>query len=101
MLFGILPKGVFGYAVMPRIMPRIRNLWMGGFHYVPFFLALVYQLVRLLPQGHPYLMPQNMGRYGVRHVIAEAGRNLIFNVKNLDQILLFGLILEALPILPC
>ncbi|MDH5722853.1 MAG: DotA/TraY family protein [Alphaproteobacteria bacterium] len=97
-MFGLLPKGTLNYAIMPHFMPRLRDLWTGGFHYVPYFLALVFQMVRLLPQNHPYVMPRNMGRFGVRHVLAQAALNLRFKVKNIDQLFLFGLILVGIVI---
>lgn len=97
-MFGLLPKGTFGYAFMPHFLPRLRDLWTGGFHYVPYFLALVFQMVRLLPQNHPYLMARNMGRYGVRHVLAQAAYNLKWSPKNADQVLLYGLVLIGIVI---
>jgi len=64
-----------------------------GFQYIAFFVALVYQLVRLIPEGHPYTDTNNIGRFSIRHVIAEAANHLTFNLKNVDQIILFCLIL--------
>ena len=97
-MFGLLPKGSLNYAIMPHFLPRLRDLWTGGFHYVPYFLALVFQMVRLLPQNHPYMMPRNMGRFGVRHVLAQAAFNLKLNLKNIDQLFLFALVLIGIVI---
>lgn len=98
MLGFALPKGVLSYAFMPQVMPRLRSLITGGLGHIPYFLALIYQMVGLLPQSHPYVMGYNVGRFGVRHVIAEAANNLEFNFKNLDQIILFAVILVGLVI---
>lgn len=98
MLGFVLPKGVLSYAFMPQVMPRMRTLVAGGLGHIPYFLALVYQMVGLLPQSHPYVMGYNVGRFGVRHVIAEAANNLNWNFKNLDQIILFFVILVGLVI---
>ncbi len=84
-----LTKNVFRYAAMPEIMPRVRSLVFGGFGYIPFFIASLYQMVGLLPRNHPYLMPNNVGRFGVRHVIAQAASNITFSLKNIDQIVMF------------
>lgn len=91
-------KGAFKYAVMPGIMPRTRNLLAGGLGYVPFFIAVVYQMVGLLPRNHPYLAQHNIGRYGVRHVVAEAASNVVFSFKNIDQIILFAAVLAGMVI---
>ncbi|PCI55609.1 MAG: hypothetical protein COB36_08290 [Alphaproteobacteria bacterium] len=74
---------------MPRIVPRVKNLFSSGFAYVSFWMAQIYFVVRLLPANHPYLSSVNIGRFGVRHVITEASRNLTFSRKNIDQILVY------------
>ncbi|MCK5375052.1 MAG: DotA/TraY family protein [Alphaproteobacteria bacterium] len=42
---------------------------------------------------------QNSGRFGIRHVVAAAGKNLNFSWKHLDQIILYFTILIGLTIL--
>lgn len=81
------------YTLLPGILPRIFAFFTSGFSYLSYYMALVYGMVRLLPDDHPYLVPQNVGRYGVRHVISEAADNLVFKRQNIDQILIFFLIL--------
>lgn len=98
MLGYMLPKGVFSYAFMPQVMPRLRAFFSGGFGHIPYLLAVIYQMVGLLPQTHPYVQSYNIGRFGVRHVIAEAANNLKFSFKHLDQILLFVIILVGMVI---
>ena len=96
-MFGLLlPKGLFSYSVMPQIVPRMRDLFMSGFHYIPFFIAVVYQMVGLLPRSHPYLNQRNIGLYGIRHVVCEAARNVKFSLKNIDQILMFVAVIVGL-----
>ena len=84
---------------MPGVLPRLNSLFFGGFQYIPYFIAMVYNVVRLLPAGHPYLNPANIGRFGLRHVIAEAANNLVFKWKNIDQFLLFFIVLAGLAVL--
>ncbi len=91
-------SSIWRYAALPAFKPRIYALVASGFQYIAFFIALVYQLVRLLPEGHPYTNAANMGRFGIRHVIAEAANNLTFNVKNIDQLIIFSLILIGMMI---
>ncbi len=91
-------KNVFRYAALPEIMPRVRTLMFGGLGYIPFFIAIVYQMVGLLPKDHPYIMQKNIGRFGVHHVLAEAANNLTFSLKNIDQIILYIAVLAGIVI---
>lgn len=70
-----------------------------GFSTIPFFMALIYQAVRLLPSNHPYANAVNIGRFGMRHVIAEAANNLVISSKNIDQIIVFAASLMGLGLL--
>ncbi len=84
---------------MPRILPRTKNLFASGFAYISFLMAHIYFMVRLLPPTHPYLSSENIGRFGVRHVIVEASRNLKFSVKNIDQVLVYFAMLAGVVML--
>ncbi len=87
------PKKVLGYMFMPRIIPRIKELVGSGFGWVAMLMAIIYQSVRLLPPAHPYTNPANKGKFGIRHVIVEAWGNLTFKRANIDQIVIFCLLL--------
>jgi conjugal transfer/type IV secretion protein DotA/TraY len=95
----ILNSSIVRYAVLPGFLPRIAGLFSGGFVHIAYLMAVIYQSLRLLPPGHPYLDPRNMGRYGVRHVIAEAANNLVFSKRNIDQIVVFSMVLIGLGLL--
>jgi hypothetical protein len=95
----ITRRQVIRYSVLPGFKPRLKELFASGFHYIPFLIALVYQSVRLLPANHPYCIPANLGKFGIRHVIAEAANNLVINRKNIDQLLLFLMILFGLALI--
>lgn len=86
---GVTHKDVLKYSFLPGFKGRFKDLFASGFQYIPYFIALVYGAVRLLPANHPYLSASNMGRYGVRHVIAEAANNIVLSRENIDQIILF------------
>ncbi len=90
---------VIKYAVLPGILPRIRELVGSGFSQLAFMMALVYGMVRLLPQGHPYLNSANIGRYGLINVIAEAANNLVISKDNIDKLIIFVVLLFGLMIL--
>ncbi len=80
-------------VLLPGILPRVRDLFGSGFSYLSLFIAQVFFAVRLLPANHPYLNHANTGRFGIRHVISEARRNLVFKWDRLDQIIVFFLII--------
>ncbi len=86
---GVSHKDILRYSFLPGFKGRFKELFGTGFQYIPYFIALVYGAVRLLPANHPYLSPANMGRYGVRHVVAEAANNIVLSRENIDQIILF------------
>lgn len=92
----IKTKEVVTYVTMPRVVPRLKGLFASGFGYLSFLMAHVYKIVRLIPENHPYLLTENIGRYGIRHVVAEAANNLKFSFRNLDQIIIFVALLAGL-----
>lgn len=52
-------------------------------------MASLYAAVGLLPANHPYLNGANTGRFGMRHVMVEAGRRLTFDRRHADQIVIY------------
>ena len=87
------------YSVLPGIWPRIKVLLGSGLSFLAGTLAVVYYNLGLLPANHPYLDRENFNRFGVRHVVAAAGKNLVFSWKNIDKIFLYFTILVGLTIL--
>ena len=92
---GITATSVLKYATMPGIIPRLKRLFGTGFSHLAFLMAQIYVMVGLLPATHPYNNPQNTGRYGIRHVIAESANNLVLSRQNIDKILIFVAILAG------
>jgi len=88
-------KSVFKYVLLPGIIPRAKELGGGGFAYLAFLFASVYNSVRILPSTHPFVNPANIGTFTIRQVIAAAANNIEFNRRNLDQIVVFFVILAA------
>lgn len=86
---GVQSKQIFNYIIMPGIVPRLRGLFASGFGFLAALMAQIYFMVRLLPAGHPYLNPENKGKFGIRHVIAAAANNLVVKKENIDQIAIF------------
>jgi len=61
-------------------------------------MAQIYGLVRLLPANHPYLNAQNIGGFGLKHVVAEAANHLVLSRKNIDQLIIFTALLAGIVI---
>ncbi len=95
----VKPGQVLSYTLLPGIVPRVKDFSQEGFGWLAHLMALIYAMARLLPPGHPYLNPANKGRFGVRHVIAEAAKNLKFSWKNADQIIIFLALLSGFVLL--
>jgi conjugal transfer/type IV secretion protein DotA/TraY len=92
-------KNVLRYMLLPNIIPQIKELAGSGFGYFAFLIATVYNAVRILPANHPYLNPSNIGKFGLREVIAAAANNITVNKNNWDQILIFVAILAGILLL--
>lgn len=92
-------KSVLRYVLLPGIIPRAKELGGGGFAYLAFLFASVYRSVRILPPTHPFVNPANIGAFTIRQVIAAAANNIQFNRKNIDQILVFFVILAAVALM--
>lgn len=92
-------RRVAKYVLLPGIIPQIKELTRGGFGYLAFLIALVYQAVRILPANHPYGQYKNIGKFGIRQVVAMAANNVKFTKANIDQIIVFFAIIAALIIL--
>lgn len=92
----ITTKSVATYVFLPGIIPRLKALFGSGFQMFAYLIAQIYSLVRLLPSSHPYLNPDNIGRFNVLNVISEAANNIEINLKNIDQIIVFSAILAGL-----
>lgn len=89
-------KSVLGYALLPGIIPRAKELGNSGFGYLAFLFAHVYQAVRILPVGHPYLNAANIGNFSVFQVMAAAANNLEISKRNIDQIIVFVALLVGI-----
>ncbi len=94
-----MTRKTVAYLTLPGIWPRLKALFASGFSYVSFFMALVFNMIRLLPDNHPYLNYMNFGRFGLHHVLWQAWKNLAFTRRNIDQIIVFFTLLSGVVIL--
>lgn len=90
---------ILKYTMLPGFLPRIAAIFRNGFAHTAYIIAIIFNNVRLLPNNHPYLLQENFGRYGIRHVIAQASSNLVYSRRNIDQIIIFYTILIGIILL--
>ncbi len=95
----ISKKKIFKTALLPEYYPRLKQLFGSGFANVAYLIAVVYNLVRIMPASHPYLKSDNIGKYSILQVIGEASNNIDLKKENIDQIIIFFAVLSALLIL--
>ncbi len=96
---------VIKYMALPGILPRIGKL-LGGFKNLAYFIAVVFNTLRILPDNHPFLRAENHGTYSVYRVLIESRRHLVFDRRNIDKVTIFfvvllGLVLLALQFVLC
>lgn len=92
-------KDFLSYTLTPQLIPRARRIFSGGFAHLAFFMALVYRAVGLIPTQHPCTEARNIGKFGLRYVIALAANNIRLDRRHIDQLVIFMAILAAMVIL--
>ena len=95
----ISARKIAGYVFLPRILPRLQDLFASGFGYFAYLIAAVFQTVRILPATHPYTNAANIGKFGVRDAVFAAASSITISRKNIDQIIIFVTILAGIGIL--
>ena len=85
----ITTKGFLGYTLLPQMLPRMRDILSVSFSHFSYFVALIFEAVRLLPAEHPYLRSAYFGKYSVYQVLREAFKRLKFDFKHIDQVFIF------------
>lgn len=89
-----MTKGtVLKYTLLPGVMPRAREFLTFGLTHVAFYVAMIFEAVKILPRNHIYLNPENFGKYTISQVLAQTFKYLRFDRKHMDQVFIFGTIL--------
>ncbi|MBI4031679.1 MAG: DotA/TraY family protein, partial [Proteobacteria bacterium] len=87
---------IIKYAALPGLLPRAGRLFFSGFSHIAMYMAAAFHAARLLPYNHPYLRADSIGRYGMRHVLMEARRNLVIKRENIDQVIIYYAVLGGI-----
>lgn len=93
-----IAKSVVAYAVLPDIWSRVVGC-IPRFGMIAYFMAIIFQTIKLLPERHPFFEPSRMGTYRVRDVLAAAANNLHGGFKNADHYIVFGVFLIGMVLL--
>lgn len=96
---GITRGQALRYFFLPQIFPRAGKLLGSGFINLPYFIVVVLNTVRIIPDNHPYLRRDHHGRYSIFEAMAVGANNIEFNRKNIDKITIFGTILVGMALL--
>ncbi|MEM6780737.1 MAG: hypothetical protein AAF569_02620 [Pseudomonadota bacterium] len=92
-------KQFFKYTLLPEFGSRISQLVGSGFGNLAYLMAYIYNTAGILPNNHEYLRASSIGKFGIRHVIAEASQHVKFDRYHIDQVLIFCAILIGIVLL--
>ena len=92
-------ESVIRYTFTPEIVPRVRRLFGTGFPNLAYMIVVVFNTLAILPPGHPYLHPQNRGRFSVLQALGAVAAHLRFDRKHADHVFIFGVILSGIVML--
>ena len=93
---GITRGQIARYTLLPQLLPRISKLLRSGFINLPYFMVVILNTVRIIPNNHPYLKASSHGTYSMFQALAVAANNITFDRKNIDKITIFGVILTGI-----
>lgn len=103
-MFGTIKIGVcvrvtagkaLNYAVMPGILPRLKDILFSGFSVVTQIIAVICYMVGLLPKNHPCFTAEHRHEYGLMRILVICANGIEFKWKYIDKIIVFGLILAG------
>ncbi len=83
------------YILLPGIIPRVRDFLRAPFSFLAALFAMTFEMVRLLPRGHPYVDPANFGTFGMIDVLRAGAAHLVFDLKHIDRILIYFAVVAA------
>jgi conjugal transfer/type IV secretion protein DotA/TraY len=87
------------YMLLPQVLPRVGKLFSSGFNGLPYFIAVVFNTLGLIPGIHPCLSLKHRKEYSVLNVLGIAAEHLTLDWKNIDKIVLFISILSGIVLL--
>ncbi len=90
------PGTIVRYALLPGLWPRAKELFGGGFPHLAFLIANLFEMMRLLPANHAYLLRANFGRYSILDVMRAAYTGLGTGWRNIDKFIVFFTVLAGL-----
>lgn len=96
---GISRGDAYRYVLLPQVLPRVGKLIGSGFAFIPLFVLLVFNTLRIIPDNHSLMRKDRQGKYSLFQVLAAASANITFDLKNLDKITIFIVVLGGIVML--
>ncbi len=93
---GITGGSTAKYILLPEVFPRLKKLFGTGFFNLPYFIIVLFNTLKIIPDNHIYLSRQSHGRFSTVQAIAAAANHLTFTWKNADKVSIFFLVLAGL-----
>lgn len=93
-----LAKSVAAYTLLPDFWSRL-VAFIPRFGMIAYFMALIFQSIKLIPNGHPLLESSRMGQCRIRDVLAVAANHLHGGFRNSDHYIIFGIFLIGIILL--
>lgn len=84
------------YVLLPEILPRLGRLFKTGFISLPYFIIVVFNTLKIIPDDHIYLRRESHGQYSIWQALGVSANHITFNWKNADKVVVFTLVLAGI-----
>lgn len=95
----ITRTSILKFVLLPGILPRFGNIFKSGFANLSYFMAIVFNMLQILPNRHPYLLSRNRGRFSLLQVLREGASHIPFDRKNIDKVTIFFVMIAGIVML--
>lgn len=99
--FYVPTRRVARYILLPGIIPRIREMMHTPFVVLAALMLDVLAAVALVPLNHPYRTIEREGTFGVMDVLRLAARHIKWDLKHIDQVIVFFGLISAYVTMIC
>jgi conjugal transfer/type IV secretion protein DotA/TraY len=89
-------KSLASFVLLPGIIPRIQALFSGGFGMLAYFILVVFNTVRIIPDTSPYLKPETARKISVVKALTITANHIRFDFKNIDKVMLFFAVIAGI-----
>ncbi len=97
--WGMTGGGAVKYVVLPGIFPRLKKFFGTGFVNLPYFIVVLFNTLKIIPDNHVYLRRESHGKYSLLQAVGAAANHIKPGWKNADKMIVFALVLAGLVML--